>query len=118
MTDSPARENLQFLSEVIVTADHSFIRFHGRNTKSHYWYDYLYSEQELKPWAQKVDQIRNQTKILRVYFNNHYGGAAVINAMQFKAMNGISLSKEEENIIERAETYNIGGNLFFSSRNQ
>ena len=36
MTDSPSQENLQFLSDVIVTANHSFIRFHGRNTKSHY----------------------------------------------------------------------------------
>lgn len=82
-----------------------------------YWYDYLYSEQELKPGLEKVDQIRNQTKILRVYFNNHYGGAAVINAMQFKATNGIPLSTEEKNIIERAETYNIG-NLRLTSRNQ
>ena len=32
MTDSPARENLQFLSDVIVIADHSIIRFHDRNT--------------------------------------------------------------------------------------
>jgi uncharacterized protein YecE (DUF72 family) len=30
MTDSPARENLQFLSDItITTADQSFIRFHG-----------------------------------------------------------------------------------------
>ena len=37
MTDSPAKENLEFLSDVTVTtADHSFIRFHGRNTKGHY----------------------------------------------------------------------------------
>jgi uncharacterized protein YecE (DUF72 family) len=35
MTDSPAKENLQYLSEVIVTADHSLVRFHGRNTKGH-----------------------------------------------------------------------------------
>jgi len=27
MTDSPAQENLQFLSDVIVTANHSFTRF-------------------------------------------------------------------------------------------
>ena len=92
MTDSPAKENLQYLSDVIVTADHSFVRFHGRNTKGHYWYNYLYSEQELKPWVEKVDQIRKQTKILRVYFNNHYGGKAVVNALQFKAMTGHSLS--------------------------
>src|SRR5437667_7359753 len=43
MTDSPPQENLQFLSDVIVTANHSFIRFHGRNTKGHYWCNYLYS---------------------------------------------------------------------------
>ena len=47
MTDSPAKENLQFLSRITVTADHTFLRFHGRNTTGHYWYNYLYSDQEL-----------------------------------------------------------------------
>ena len=46
MADSPIQENLQFLSDVIVTANHSFIRFHGRNLKGHYWCNYLYCEQE------------------------------------------------------------------------
>jgi uncharacterized protein YecE (DUF72 family) len=105
MTDSPAQENLQFLSDVIVTANHSLIRFHGRNTKGHYWYNYLYSEQELKPWVEKVDQIRKQTKILRIYFNNHYGGKAVVNAMQFKEMIGISLTVDERRVLEHAQTY-------------
>jgi uncharacterized protein YecE (DUF72 family) len=74
ITDSPAKENLQFLSRITITADDSFLRFHGRNTRGHYWYNYLHSEQELKPWVEKVDQIKRQTKIVRVYFNNHYGG--------------------------------------------
>jgi uncharacterized protein YecE (DUF72 family) len=103
MTDSPAKENLQFLSDVIITAGHSFIRFHGRNTKGHYWYNYLYSDQELWPWVEKVKQIREQTKVLRIYFNNHYGGKAVVNAMQFKEMNGMSLSSEERKVLERAQ---------------
>ena len=103
MTDSSAKENLQFLSDVIkTTADHSFIRFHGRNTKGHYWYNYLYSEQELRPWVEKVKQIREQTKTLRIYFNNHYDGKAVVNAMQFKEMNGIPLSSEERKVLKRA----------------
>jgi uncharacterized protein YecE (DUF72 family) len=109
MTDSPQQENLQFLSEVTITADHSFIRFHGRNTKGHYWYNYLYSEQELKPWAEKISQIRKQTRLLHVYFNNHYGGKAVVNAMQFKEMNGISLSTDERKALEHAQTH-ISGN--------
>jgi uncharacterized protein YecE (DUF72 family) len=98
MTDSPAKENLEFLSEVTVTtSDHSFIRFHGRNTKGHYWYDYLYSKEELKPWIEKVEEVKRQTKVLRAYFNNHYGGAAVINALQFKEMLGNRLSENESN---------------------
>ena len=115
MTDSPAKENLQFLSRITITADHSFLRFHGRNTKGHYWYNYLYSEQELKPWVEKVDQIRKQTKILRVYFNNHYGGKAVVNALQFKAMIGDSLSEIETNALEHAEKYLSTHGLIASS---
>jgi uncharacterized protein YecE (DUF72 family) len=106
MTDSPAKENLEFLSEVTVTTtDHSFIRFHGRNTKGHYWYDYLYSKEELKPWIEKVEEVKRQTKVLRAYFNNHYGGAAVINALQFKEMLGNRLSENERSIVEHAQEY-------------
>ena len=79
MTDSPPCENVQFLSDVTITANQSFIRFHARNTKGRYWYNYLYSKQELKPWVEKVNQIREQTKILRIYFYNHYGDKAVVN---------------------------------------
>ena len=104
MTDSPANENLEFLSEVTVTtADHSFIRFHGRNIKGHYWYNYLYNKEELKPWVEKVEQIRKQTKVLRAYFNNHYGGKAVVNALQFKEMTGTALSEHEKKVLEHAQ---------------
>jgi len=106
MTDSPARENLQFLSDItITTPDHSFIRFHGRNTKDHYWYNYLYNKEELKPWVEKVSHIKQQTKVLRVYFNNHYGGKAVVNALEFKEMIGISLSEKETNVLKQAKHY-------------
>jgi uncharacterized protein YecE (DUF72 family) len=107
MTDSPSMENLEFLSDIIVTtADHSFIRFHGRNTKGHYWYNYLYSKEELEPWVEKVGEVKKQTKILRTYFNNHYGGAAVvINALQFKEMMGSKLSENERNTLGYAQKY-------------
>ena len=106
MTDSPSVENLDFLSDVTVTTpDHSFIRFHGRNTKGHYWYNYLYSKEELEPWVEKVEEVKKQTRVLRTYFNNHYGGAAVINALQFKEMIGIKLSENESNTLDRAQEY-------------
>jgi uncharacterized protein YecE (DUF72 family) len=63
----------------------------------------------LRPWVEKVKQIREQRKILHIYFNNHYGGKAVVNAMQFKEMNGISLSAEETKVLECAQT-GITGN--------
>src|SRR5690242_14220132 len=106
MTDSPTKENLQFLSNVtITTANHSFIRFHGRNTKGHYWYNYIYSKEELKPWIEKVSQIKQETKVLRIYFNNHYGGKAVINALQLKEMTSTSLSDKEVKALEQAQSY-------------
>ena len=106
MTDSPAKENLQFLSDVtLTTADHSFIRFHGRNTKGHYWYDYLYNTDELQPWIEKISQIKQETKVLRIYFNNHYGGKAVINALEFKEMTGASLSGKDMRALEQAQSY-------------
>ena len=106
MTDSSARENLQFLSDItITTADHSFIRFHGRNTKGHYWYNYLYSKEELEPWIEKVSQIKRQTKVLRIYFNNHYGGKAIVNALEFKEMIGMPSSEKERRVLEKAQSY-------------
>ena len=73
--------------------------------KNHYWYNYLYSKEELKPWVEKVSQIKQQTKVQRVYFNNHYGGKAVVNALQFKEMIGTSLSAKEKNVLEEAKSY-------------
>lgn len=116
MTDSPASDNLQFLSEVIVTSqNHSFIRFHGRNSKHRY--NYLYSREELQPWIEKVKEIQsiklgtkinsnnNTTSKLRIYFNNHYGAKAVINALEFKDMLGISLSDREKKALEFTKRY-------------
>jgi uncharacterized protein YecE (DUF72 family) len=106
MTDSPSKENLQFLSDVtITTANHSFIRFHGKNSKGHYWYNYLYTKEELQPWVQKVEQVKKETRVLRVYFNNHYGGKAVINALQFKEMTGTPLAESEVKALEHAQKY-------------
>jgi uncharacterized protein YecE (DUF72 family) len=104
MTDSPDPD-LQFLSDIVVTADHAFVRWHGRNDK--FWYNYLYNKDELKPWADKIKKIKGQTKMLRGYFNNHLGGKAVLNALQFKQMNG-SLSNNEKKAMEQVEKYLSG----------
>jgi hypothetical protein len=43
-------------------------------------------------------------RISRAYFNNSYGGAAVINALQFNEMIAI-ISEYERNTLERAQGY-------------
>lgn len=104
MTDSPILDNLQFLSEITITSkNHSFIRFHGRNTKHRY--NYLYSKEELLPWVDKVKEITGKTNTLRIYFNNHYGGKAVINALQFKEMLELPVSNKEKIALDHAKKY-------------
>ena len=82
MSDSPEQDNLQFLSQAIVTANHCFIRWHGRQVKPRY--NYLYSREELKLWVDKVRQLSNETAVVRGYFNNHYGARAVVNAIEIQ----------------------------------
>lgn len=104
MTDSPLSDKLQYLAEVTVTSkNHSFIRFHGRSSRHRY--NYLYSKEELKPWIGKIKEITSKTNTLRIYFNNHYGAKAVINALEFKDMLGISLSDRQKNALEFAKSY-------------
>jgi uncharacterized protein YecE (DUF72 family) len=103
MTDSPEPDKLKFLSEPIVTSNHSFIRWHGRNVKHRY--NYLYSKSELKPWVDKVKQISTESPVVRGYFNNHYGARAVVNALQFKEMLGNSLSELEKQTLNHAQDY-------------
>lgn len=103
VTDSPDPK-LQYLSDFAPTADHAFIRLHGRNKG--FWYNYLYSKDELQLWADKVKKIAKDTeiKVLRIYFNNHYGAKAIVNALQFKEMLG-RLSEQELRALEKAEAY-------------
>ncbi|TLX96278.1 MAG: DUF72 domain-containing protein [Thaumarchaeota archaeon] len=74
VTDSP----LELKTEQ--TADWSFIRFHGRGKQI--WFDYRYSQEEISKLASRFEQIKSQSSVVYVYFNNHYGANAVENALQ------------------------------------
>lgn len=102
VTDSPDPK-LKYLANPVVTGEHAFIRLHGRNRG--FWYNYLYSKEELEPWVAKVNEISSKSKRLRIYFNNHYAGAAVINALQFEEMLGNELSEEKKRALRHAEEY-------------
>jgi uncharacterized protein YecE (DUF72 family) len=109
LTDSPEREHLEFLSNEnnITSRSTSVVRLHGRNTtQGHYWYNYLYSQKELEPWIEKIGRINQKTDTIFVYFNNHYGGKALVNALQFKEMiNHKPLPDNEKKVLEYAKKY-------------
>ncbi len=109
LTDSPAKENLEFLSNEnnITSKSTGIVRLNGRNTaQDHYCYNYLYSQKELEPWVEKIRKINEKTDTIFVYFNNHYGGKAIVNALQFKEMiNETPLPKNEKRVLEKAKKY-------------
>lgn len=109
LTDSPKKEHLEFLSNEnnITSRSTSVVRLHGRNTtQGHYWYNYLYSQKELEPWVEKIGRIKQKTDTIFVYFNNHYGGKALVNALQFKEMiNHEPLPNNEKKVLEYAKKY-------------
>jgi len=79
-----------------VTSDIGLVRFHGRNSET--WekkgigpaerFNYLYTEEELQPWASKIAEISKQTNQMHVLFNNCYQDKAVVNARQMCLMLG------------------------------
>ncbi len=84
------------------TSTFSYIRFHGRNTDLWFGkgelkgrlnkYDYLYSEQELSPW---VDRVRGMGDEVFIYFNNHAQAKAAVNAAEFQKLMGIKIVRKE-----------------------
>jgi uncharacterized protein YecE (DUF72 family) len=68
-----------------------YMRLHGRNAaqwwkhdKSEDRYNYLYSADELKPFAHTADAARRLVKKFYLYFNNHFASKAVVNAVMIK----------------------------------
>lgn len=84
------------------TANFSYVRFHGRNYDLWFGkgdlngrlnkYDYLYTEQELEPWT---DRIKSMEDEIFIYFNNHAQAKAAINAAQFQKNLGIKIVRKE-----------------------
>jgi len=49
-------------------------------------YKYLYSEEELRPWAARVEKVAKPARDVYVITNNHYQGKGVVNALQLISM--------------------------------
>ena len=77
----------------------SMVRFHGRNT--HTWYgknlkssrdrfDYLYTEEELLPWAERIQRIAERLADgnVHVIANNNAANYGIVNAMDMQRLLG------------------------------
>jgi uncharacterized protein YecE (DUF72 family) len=74
------------------TSPVGYIRLHGRRYDTWFTddpasppeerYNYLYSEAELEPWAERIRHVAEHTRITFVVTNNHFRGKAIVNALQ------------------------------------
>lgn len=76
-----------------VTAPIAYVRLHGRNYDQ--WFDsdnrddrynYLYKENELEDWKQRIQNVADRAQTTYVITNNHFESKAGVNALELKAM--------------------------------
>jgi uncharacterized protein YecE (DUF72 family) len=78
------------------TGPTGYVRLHGRRYDTWFSddaaipgyerYNYLYSEEELRPWADRVAKVADAARDVFVITNNHYQGKGVVNALQLISM--------------------------------
>jgi uncharacterized protein YecE (DUF72 family) len=81
------------IRDVPLTSDTAYFRFHGRNYKQ-WWshgesedrYNYLYTPDEQRHLADDVREVAARTEETYVYYNNHYGAKAVVNAVDLQRL--------------------------------
>jgi uncharacterized protein YecE (DUF72 family) len=77
----------------VLTGPIGYVRLHGRNYDTWFRkdagrdekYDYLYSEQELEEWMERIEILEKGTDTLYVIANNHFRGQAAVNALQIRS---------------------------------
>jgi uncharacterized protein YecE (DUF72 family) len=74
------------------TALVGYVRLHGRRYDTWFSddptvpaderYNYLYTDEELGPWAERIQKVRARATTTFVITNNHFQGKAIVNALQ------------------------------------
>ncbi|MFW9810292.1 MAG: DUF72 domain-containing protein [Candidatus Thorarchaeota archaeon] len=67
-----------------ITADFSYIRWHGHGENP--WFNYRYSIEELEPWVDRLEKVTSSVDTTLGYFNNHFAGNAPLNAFQMLSL--------------------------------
>jgi len=88
--------------EAHVTADFSYVRWHGHGSRV--WYDYDYSGDQLDAWVPKLEEIKSKSKRVYGYFNNHFKANAVKNAVEMLGLLG-EATPEQRVALEKIVAY-------------
>jgi len=80
--------------EIHITSNIAYFRWHGKGEKP--WFNYKYSEEELKPWMPKVKATAEKVEKIYGYFNNHFHGYAPENCLQVLGMLGMLENNQRE----------------------
>lgn len=90
-----------------VTSTVGYVRLHGRNYKEWFQadnrndrYNYLYSSDELKGWAEKIRHVEEKSEKTFAITNNHYKGQAAVNALELKSMLSGRKVKAPESLVK------------------
>jgi uncharacterized protein YecE (DUF72 family) len=66
-----------------ITANFTYIRFHGPTSAKYFG---SYSSEQLRAWAERIEEWGRRLSAIYVYFNNDPGGEAVKNALELKRL--------------------------------
>jgi uncharacterized protein YecE (DUF72 family) len=80
-----------------ITADFSYIRWHGHGEKP--WFNYRYSIEELEAWVPRLQEVTSTVETTFGYFNNHFAGNAPLNALQMLSLLG-TIDRRQERKLE------------------
>jgi len=89
-------------SEIHITSNITYFRWHGHGTRP--WYNYRYRVEELEPWIPRIRETSEKAEKVYGYFNNHYHGYAVENCLQVLEILGI-LTPEQTEAKNNVENY-------------
>ena len=89
-----------------VTAKTAYVRWHGHGKDP--WYDYRYSDEELKAWAPKVQEVAARVHEVYGFWNNHYHGYAPENCLQVLEMLGVELTPAQAGAARRIAEFRKG----------
>lgn len=72
----------------------AYVRLHGRNAAAWFAeglppferYNYLYSEEEICEWVDRLNRIAKQAREVYVFANNHFRGQGPANALELRAL--------------------------------